>query len=184
MFAAKIFLEKNLKNSHDEEQKTFLSNLQNFTPQLSTKNDLKPIVAAVQTLQASFDKENTKPDDFARKLDSIDQKLKESHPEHMNLLRDIQSKIDPLHKITPQTSETLTKINDRVKVLHAETIKSHPDIIKKLDDIDHHIQIQQNSIIEPMKKILNDKLNPFIEMQTKRDEEERLGKIILKRNSS
>jgi hypothetical protein len=94
----------------------------------------------------------------------------------MTALKDIQTKIDPLHKTTSQTSETLIKINDRVKAMHADTAKSHPDIIQKLDNIDQHLKNQQNSFIEPMKKILNEKLNPFIE-QTKKDGEEKLGKI-------
>ncbi|CAF1215332.1 unnamed protein product [Rotaria sordida] len=168
-------LDKILKNSHDEEQKNLLNDLQNLKQQISTKNDLKPIIDAIQTFQISFDKEKTKPDILARKLDSLDQKLKESHPEHIGLIKDIQTKIDSLNKITPQTNETLTKINDRVKNLHADTIKSHPDIMKKLDDINHHVQIQQNSIIEPMKQFLNEKLNPFIEQQVKKDGEEKLG---------
>ncbi|CAF3532893.1 unnamed protein product [Rotaria sp. Silwood1] len=158
-------LDKILKNSHDEEQKNFLT----------TKNDLKPIIDAVQNLQNSFDKEKTKPDILARKLDLIDQKLKESHPEHIALMKDIQTKIDPLNKITPQTSETLTKINDRIKALHTDSMKSHPDIMKKLDDINHHVQDQQKSIIEPMKQYFNEKLNPFIEQQVKKDGEEKLG---------
>ncbi|CAF5007480.1 unnamed protein product, partial [Rotaria sp. Silwood1] len=157
-------LDKILKNSHDEEQKNFLT----------TKNDLKPIIDAVQNLQNSFDKEKTKPDILARKLDLIDQKLKESHPEHIALMKDIQTKIDPLNKITPQTSETLTKINDRIKALHTDSMKSHPDIMKKLDDINHHVQDQQKSIIEPMKQYFNEKLNPFIEQQVKKDGEEKL----------
>jgi hypothetical protein len=41
----------------------------------------------------------------------------------MAAIKDIQTKIDPLHKATPQTSETLTKINDRVKAMHADTAK-------------------------------------------------------------
>lgn len=94
----------------------------------------------------------------------------------MTALKDIQTKIDPLHKTTSQTSETLIKINDRVKAMHADTAKSHPDIIQKLDNIDQHLKNQQNSFIEPMKKILNEKLNPFIE-QTKKDGEEKLGKF-------
>jgi hemerythrin-like domain-containing protein len=95
----------------------------------------------------------------------------------MAAIKDIQTKIDPLHKATPQTSETLTKINDRVKAMHADTAKPHPDVIKKLDDISHHLKDQQNSLIEPMKQYLNEKLNPLIEQQTKKDGEEKLGKI-------
>jgi hypothetical protein len=60
--------------------------------------------------------------------------------------------------------------------MHADTAKSHPDIIQKLDNIDQNLKNQQNSFIEPMKKILNEKLNPFIE-QTKKDGEEKLGKF-------
>ncbi|CAF4275921.1 unnamed protein product, partial [Rotaria sp. Silwood2] len=168
-------LDKTLKVSHDEEQKNILTDLQNLKQQIPTKNDLKPIMDIVQTLQISFDKEKTKPDILARKLDSIDQKLKESHHEHIALMKDIQTKIDPLHKITPQTSETVTKINDRVKALHADAMKPHPDIMKKLDDINHHVQDQQKSIIEPIRQFLNEKLNPFIEQQVKKDGEEKLG---------
>jgi hypothetical protein len=80
----------------------------------------------------------------------------------MAVIKDIQTKIDPLHK---QTSETLTKINDRVKALHADSSKPHPDIIQKLDQIDQQFKNQQNSLIEPIKQILN----PFIEQQTKKD---------------
>jgi iron-sulfur cluster repair protein YtfE (RIC family) len=170
----KISLDKILRNSHDEGQKRLSTDLQNLKQQIPSKPDFKPILDAIQTLQTSFDKEKTKPDILARKLDSIDQKLKESHPEHMAVIKDIQTKIDPLHK---QTSETLTKINDRVKALHTDTSKSHPDIIQKLDQIDQQFKNQQNSLIEPIKQILNEKLNPFIEQQTKKDGEEKLGKI-------
>jgi Cu2+-containing amine oxidase len=90
----------------------------------------------------------------------------------MAAIKDLQTKVDPLHKIAPQTSETLTKINDRVKAMHADTIKPHPDIIQKLDNIDQNLKNQQNSLIEPIKQILN----PFIEQQ-KKDGEEKLGKI-------
>ncbi len=138
---------------------------------------MKPVLDAIQALQTSFDKEKTKPDILARKLDSIDQKIKESHPEHMAVMKDIQTKIDPLNKIAPQTSETLTKINDRVKAMHIDTAKPHPDIIQKLDNIDHQLKNQENSLIEPIKQILNEKLNPFIEQQSKKDGEEKLGKI-------
>ena len=58
----------------------------------------KPVLDAIQALQTSFDKEKTKPDILARKLDSIDQKLKESQPEQIAAIKDIQTKIDPLHK--------------------------------------------------------------------------------------
>jgi 2-succinyl-5-enolpyruvyl-6-hydroxy-3-cyclohexene-1-carboxylate synthase len=144
--------------------------------QIPPKIDFKPVLDAIQSLQTSFDKEKTKPDILARKLDSLDQKLKDSHPEHMAAIKDIQTKIDPLHKATPQTSETLTKINDRVKAMHADAAKPHPDVIKKLDDINHHLKDQQNSLIEPMKQFLNEKLNPLIEQQTKKDGENKLGK--------
>jgi hypothetical protein len=46
----------------------------------------------------------------------------------------------------------------------------HPDVVKKLDDINHHLKDQQNSLIEPMKQYLNEKLNPLIEQQTKKME--------------
>ncbi|CAF0712063.1 unnamed protein product [Adineta steineri] len=156
------------------------SDLQNLKQQIPTKNDIKPILDAVQNLQSSFDKEKPKPDILARKLDSIDQKLKESHPEHMASIKDIQTKIDSVHKITPQTSETLTKINDRIKSMHTDTTKSHPDIIKKLDDINHHLKDQPNHIVEPIKEFFNEKFNPLIEhqkiqIQTKKDDEEKLG---------
>ena len=49
-------------------------------------------------------------------------------------MKDIQSKIDPIHKTTLQTSEILSKINDRVKALHADAMNPHPDVIKKLND--------------------------------------------------
>lgn len=94
----------------------------------------------------------------------------------MAVMKDIQTKIDPLHKATPKTSETLTKINDRVQAMHADTTKPHPDIIQKLDNIDQHFKNQQNSFVEPMKQILNEKLNPFLEQQ-KKDGEEKFGKI-------
>jgi iron-sulfur cluster repair protein YtfE (RIC family) len=150
--------------------------------QIPSKIDFKPVLDAIQSLQTSFDKEKTKPDILARKLDSLDQKLKDSHPEHMAAIKDIQTKIDPLHKATPQTSETLTKINDRVKAMHADATKPHPDIIKKLDDIDQHLKDQKHSIIEPIKEFFNEKLNPFIGqqkngLQAKKDGEEKLGKI-------
>jgi len=173
-------LDKILKSSQDEGQKRLSSDLQNFKQQIPSKTDFKPVLDAIQALQTSFDKEKTKPDILARKLDSIDQKLKESYPEHLAVMKDIQTKIDPLHKATPQTSETLTKINDRVKAMHADTAKPHPDLIQKLDNIDQQLKNQQNSLIEPMKQILNDKLNPFIEQQTqtKKLGEEKLGKIL------
>jgi len=169
-------IDKILKNSQDEGQKRLSSDLQTLKQQIPSKNDFKPVLDAIQTLQSSFDKEKTKPDILARKLDSIDQKLKDSHPEHMNAIKDIQTKIDPLHKTASQTSETLIKINDRVKAMHDDTTKSHPDIIQKLDHIDQHLKNQQNSFIEPIKQILNEKLNPFIQ-QTKKDGEEKLGKV-------
>jgi hypothetical protein len=64
--------------------------------------------------------------------------------------------------------------------MHADTTKPHPDLIQKLDNIDQQLKNQQNSLIEPMKQILNDKLNPFIEQQTqtKKLGEEKLGKIL------
>ncbi len=173
-----FYLDKILRNSQDEGQKRLSSDLQNLKQQIPSKNDFKPVLDAIQALQTSFDKEKTKPDILARKLDSIDQKLKESHPEQIAAIKDIQTKIDPLHKAAPQTSETLTKINDRVKAMHADTIKPHPDVIQKLDNIDQQLKNQQNSLLEPIKQILNDKLNPIIEqqIQTKKAGEEKLGK--------
>ncbi|UJR29195.1 hypothetical protein I4U23_010409 [Adineta vaga] len=165
--------------SHDEEQKRYSTDLQTIKQQITTKNDWKSISDGIQALQSSFEKEKTKPDILARKLDSIDQKLKESQPEHLAMMKDIQTKIDPVHKSSPQTSETLMKLNDRVKAIHAESIKPHPEIIKKLDDIDQHIKHQPNHIIEPMKEYLNEKFHPLLEhqksrLQTKKDGEEKL----------
>ncbi|CAF2095392.1 unnamed protein product [Rotaria magnacalcarata] len=168
-------IDKILKISHNDEQKNILSELEYLKQQIPTKTDLKSTNDAVQALQICFDKEKTKPDILARKLDGIDQKLKETHPEHMTLMKDMQSKIDPIHKTIPQTNDTLSKINDRVKAIHVDTMKLHPDIIKKLNDIDHHVIEQHYSIIEPMKQFLNEKLNPFIEQQTKNDGEQKLG---------
>ncbi|CAF4165102.1 unnamed protein product [Rotaria socialis] len=168
-------IDKILKISHNDEQKNILSELEYLKQQIPTKTDLKSTSDAVQALQICFDKEKTKPDILARKLDVIDQKLKETHPEHMTLMKDIQSKIDPIHKTIPQTNDTLSKINDRVKAIHVDAMKLHPDIIKKLNDIDHHVTEQHYSIIEPMKQFLNEKLNPFIEQQTKNDGEQKLG---------
>ena len=147
--------------------------------QISTKNDFKPILDVVQTLQSSFEKEKTKPDILARKIDAIDQKLKESQPEHLAMIKDIQTKIDPVHKASPHTSETLMKINDRVKAMHAETVKPHPEVMKKLDDIDHQIKHQPNYIMEPMKEFLNAKFleQQKSEVQSKKDGGERLGKM-------
>lgn len=156
---------------------TFFFNLDILKQQISTKNDIKSIIDTVQTLQISFDKEKTKPDILARKLDLIDQKMKETLPDHINLMKDVQSKIDPLSKNISQTSETLTKLNDRIKTIHADNMKHHPDMAKKLDDIDNHLKNQQNVIIEPMKYLLNEKLNPFIEKCVKKDEEEKLSKM-------
>ena len=173
------FVDKILKNSHDDGQKRLSTDLQNLKQQIPSKTDFKPVLDAIQSLQTTFDKEKNKPDILARKLDSIDQKLKDSHPEHMALMKDIQTKIDPLHKATPQTSETLTKLNDRVKAMHADSTKPHPDIIQKLDNIDHQLKNQQNSLLEPIKQILNEKLNPIIEQQSKHNGEEKLGKHFL-----
>ena len=171
--------DKILRNSQDEGQKRLSSDLQNLKQQMPSKNDFKPVLDAIQALQTSFDKEKSKPDILARKLDSIDQKLKESHPEQIAAIKDIQAKIDPLHKVTPQNSETLAKINDRVKAMHADTAKPHPDVIQKLDQIDQQLRNQPNALLEPMKQILNEKLNPILEQQTqtKKAGEEKLGKI-------
>lgn len=169
-----LCLDKILRNSHEEGQKRLSSDFQNFQQQMSSKNDYKPLLDAIQNLQTSFDKEKSKPDILARKLDSIDQKLKESQPEHMAMIKDIQTKLDPLHKVTPQTSETLTKINDRVKAMHADASKSHPDLLQKLDQLDQQMKNQPNVLIEPIKQILN----PLIEQQnqTKKAAEDKLGK--------
>ncbi|CAF0993185.1 unnamed protein product [Adineta ricciae] len=167
----------NLGTSHDEERKRHSTDLQNLKEQIPTKNDFKPILDVVQTLQSSFEKEKTKPDILARKIDAIDQKLKESQPEHLAMMKDIQTKIDPVHKASPHTSETLMKINDRVKAMHAETAKPHPEVMKKLDDIDHQIKHQPNYIMEPMKEFLNAKFleQQKSELQSKKDGGEKLG---------
>ena len=93
-----FFSDRILRNSHEEGQKRLSSDFQNFQQQLSSKNDYKPVLDAIQNLQTSFDKEKTKPDILARKLDSIDQKLKESHPEHVAMIKDLQTKLEPLNK--------------------------------------------------------------------------------------
>lgn len=169
-------LDKTLKNSHDEGQKRLANDIDNLKQQIPTKNDFKPVLDAIQALQTSFDKEKSKPDILARKLDSIDQKIKETQPEHLALIKDIQTKIEPLHKTTPQTSETLMKINDRVKAMQADTTKPHPDLIEKLDKIDFQLKNQSKSLVEPMRQVLDEKLNPFFE-QTKKDGEQKLGKM-------
>jgi len=157
-----------LKNSHDS---------------IPTKNDFKPVLDAIQNLQHSFDKEKTKPDILARKLDAIDQKMKETQPEHLALMKDIQTKIEPLHKTTPQTSETLMKLNDRVKAMQADTTKPHPDLMQKLDNIDFQLKNQSDSLLEPIKRALDEKLNPYFE-QTKKDGEQKLGKFFLVENET
>lgn len=173
-----LYLDKIVKNSQDEGQKRLSTDLQNLKQQIPSKNDHKPVLDAIQTFQSSFDKEKSKFDILARKIDAIDQKLKESQPEHMAAIKDIQTKIEPLHKATPQTSETLKKLDDRVEAMHADTSKSHPDIIEKLDNINQHLKNQPNSFIEPMKQILNDKLNPFLEQQRK-DGEDKFGNTLI-----
>lgn len=170
-----------MKTSHDDDQRRNSSDLQNLQQQISSKNDWKPVLDAVHALQSSFDKEKTKPDILARKLDAIEQRLKESQPEQLAAIKDVQARIDPVHKATPQTSETLMKINDRVKAMHADATKPHPEIVKKLDEIDHRLREQPNSIVEPMKEFLADKLHPLIDqqksgLQAKKDGEEKLGK--------
>ena len=97
------------------------------------------------------------------------------------MIKDIQSKIDPLHRATPQTSETLMKINDRVKALHADTVKSQPDLIKRLDSIDQHLNSQQNQLVEPMKRWIDEKFSPLVEqernrVQAKKDGEDKFGR--------
>ena len=173
-----FFVDQLLRSSRHEDKKDFSTDLENLTQQLSTKTDLKPIIDAIQILQTSFDKEKLKPDVLARKLDLIDQKLKEIHPEHMNLIKDIQTKINPLPKTASQTNEILTKLNDRIKMIQADTNKSYPTMINKLDDINSYIRDQQqNLLIESIEQFLNEKLNPFMEQQIKKEDEEyRLGK--------
>lgn len=164
----------------DEGQKRLSSDLQNLHQQVPSKNDLKPILDAIHNLQNTFDKEKSKPDILARKIDSIDQKLKDSQPEHTALMKDIQTKIDPLHKSSPQTSETLMKINDRIKAMQTDSTKPHPEILKKLDDLDQQLKNQHQHVVEPIKQVLNEKLNPLVEQQksgliAKKDAEDRLG---------
>lgn len=164
-----------MKNSHDDGQKRLANDFDNLKQQIPTKNDFKPVLDAIQALQSSFDKEKNKPDILARKLDSIDQKIKETQPEHLALMKDIQTKIEPLHRTTPQTSETLMKINDRVKAMQTEPTKPHPDLLEKLDKIDFQLKNQSKSLVDPIKQVLDEKLNPFFE-QTKKDGEQKLGK--------
>lgn len=124
------------------------------------------MIDALQQLQSSLEKEKHKPDILARKLDSIDQKLRESQPEHTALIKDIQTKLEPVHRATPQTSETLMKINDRVKAMHADTSKSHPDLLKRLDEVDQHLTELLHPLLEQQKSSAN----------AKKEAEERLGK--------
>ena len=139
---------------------------------VSSKNDVKTLAEAIQNLQATVDKEKAKPDILARKLDSIDQKLKDSQPEHTAMIKDLQTKIDPLHK----SSDTLVKLDDRIKALQAEGTKAHPQLLQKLNDLDQQIK----QIGEPLKQMLNEKLNPLLEQQksgtvAKKEADDRLG---------
>ena len=75
------------------------------------------------------------------------------------------------------------KINDRVKALHADTAKSQPDLIKRLDSIDQQLSNQQNHLVEPMKRWMDDKFSPLVEQernraQAKKDGEEKFGRRI------
>lgn len=165
-----------MKSSMDDGQK------------FSTKLDVKSLADAIQNLQNTIDKEKSKPDVLARKLDSIDQKLKDSQPEHTAMIKDLQTKIDPLHKSSPQTSETLMKIDDRIKALHSEETKMNPQLLQKLAELDQQLKQQNHQIVEPIKQILNEKLNPLIEQQKtgvvmRKDADDRLGEEKIRRFS-
>lgn len=166
-----FLLDRILRNSHEEGQKRLSTDFQNVQQTLSSRNESKPILDALQTLQTSFDKEKTKPDILARKLDFLDQKFKESHPEQMALIKDIQTKFDPLNKSNSQTHEMLTKINDRIKSMQIDTTKSHPDLLQKLDQFDQQLKSQPSLLLDPIKQLLLDQQN-----QTRKIGEEKLGK--------